>query len=189
MTHIHKVQSVDIDVEAQAVMIFRDFTYAIGVYQDANGIYLSLQAGDQQSWYRCENDGSAFLLWGELNDNLKETQRINERAPKDQVYIETFREGSACVLCLPVHAGAYLEYDLVDTTGELQRTRIEYNQSPLEDQQHVKSRRWKKLKLSSQRYFLIRADYNTNQTMQTSCFFMSDGTFRYKPGDIRPMLD
>lgn len=183
MTHIHKVQRVDGDAEAQAVMTFRDFTGNIGVYQHDDRIFLKFGG----HWHECVSDGSAFLLWGELNDNLKETQRIKKRAPKDQVYIETFREGSACVLCLPEYAGAYLEYDLVDTTGELQRTRIEYDQPPLEDQQHKKSRAWKKL--SSQRYFLMRADYNTNQPMQTSCFFMSDGTFRYKPGDIRPMLD
>lgn len=182
---------MDGQVEAQAVMTFRDFEEEIGVYQHDDRIFLKFRG----EWHECVSDGkpmTAFLLWGELNNNFKETQRINDRAPKDQVYIETFREGSegsACVLCLPVHAGAYLEYDLVDTTGELQRTRIEYNQSPLEDQQHVKTRRWKKTKLSSQRYFLMRATYDTNQPMQTSCFFMSDGTFRYKPGDIRPMLD
>lgn len=186
MSDIHNVQRVNGNVIPNAIMVFRGGS-EIGVYQDANGIYLHFN----KAWHWCENDGSAFLLWGKLSTSEK--KRIKARATttyvKDQVYIETFRDGQACVLCLPVDPRMYLEYDVVDAKGVLQQTRLDPDKEALEMHlQNKFNKTMKKLNKKRQRHTLIYAEYR-KEPKPPSYFFMSDGTFRYKPGEIRPMLD
>lgn len=183
MSYIN-VQRVNGDVEPHVTMSFRDFTDDIGVYQDANGIYLHFRG----AWHWCENDGSAFLLWGKLEDREKNHIKSRTLYVKDQVYIETFRGGQACVLCLPEDPRRYLEYDVVDANGVLQQTRLDLGKDALEMQVQ---KNYKKNKKNSnrRRHTLIKATNYQKIPRPSSCFFMSDGTFRYKPGEIRPMLD
>lgn len=186
MSRIHNVQRVNGKVDPHVTMSFRDFTYDIGVYQDANGIYLHFD----QSWHWCENDGSAFLLWGKLKPGEKNhiTSRSTATYVKDQVYIETFRDNQACVLCLPEDPRMYLEYDVVDANGVLQQTRLDLGKDALEMQVQ---KNFKKIKKNTgrRRHMLKKATNYQKIPRPSSCFFMSDGTFRYKPGEIRPMLD
>ena len=180
MSRIHNVQRVNGKVEPHAIMEFRGGPERyIGVYQDANGIYLHFRG----AWHWCENDGSAFLLWGELTKKEKNfiTSRVRTMYGKGQVYIETFQGGQACVLCLPENPRMYLECDIVDANGVLQQTRLDPDKEALEIDLLSKMK-------NRQCHTLIYAKYHKTPKMK-SCFFMSDGTFRYKPGDIRPMLD
>ena len=169
-------------------MTFRNYTERIKVFQHGADIFLYFRG----SWHACQNDGNqktAFRLWGDLNPH--EVKRIKLRMSgfvRDQVFIESFRNNEACVLCLPVNPRLYLEYDVVDANGMLQQTRLDPDTDPFEKRQIEPSRQTAK-KVKSTRHFLIHTDYRDMPSMQRSCFFMSDGTFRYVPGAIRPMLD
>ena len=181
MSRIHNVQRVDGNVEPHVTMSFRGGPERrIGVYQDANGIYLHFR----QAWHWCENDGSAFLLWGKLSKKEKTliTTRVRTTYGKEQVYIETFQDGQACVLCLPENPRMYLECDIVDANGMLQQTRLDPDKEALETELLTKN-------AERHRHTLIKATNYQKIPRPSSCFFMSDGTFRYKPGEIRPMLD
>lgn len=81
----------------------------------------------------------------------------------------------------------YLEYDVVDANGVLQQTRLGLGKDALEMQVQTNFKKIKK-NAGRRRHMLIYAEYQ-KIPRPSSCFFMSDGTFRYKPGEIRPMLD
>lgn len=197
---IHDVQVLqDIDpktIPNHAIMEFRHYPRPIGVHQYIDSIFLLFQGPEKNSarWHGCLNDGetrSAFLLWGELqpHEERRITSRVNSNV-NDQVYIECFRGEAACVLCLPVNARTYLEYDVVDANGVLQQTRLDPDKDPIEKKHREPTKASKKRKqVESMRYFLVRTTINPIPQAQRSCFFMSDGTFRYVPGAIRPMLD
>ena len=174
-----------------ATMYFRDFPGDLSIWQSDLGasagtqIYMFYNA----SWYRCNVTGKhscVFLLKGALTD--VEKNHIRHRSRKqlgDQVYLESFRDGAAVVLCLPVDVRDYLEFDIVNEKGIMQITQLHDKSVEILRQTNRKN------DIESRRFFLCKtAMSNIPKTPKTStCFFMSDGTFRYVPGAIRPMLD